>query len=424
MFFPTLLALTLIGVAASPARAQDLSSHRINEIFAEPVALRASAVQTLLDSLKRAGGPLVESNSSSDATAIVTFLWEGEPGVNSVVVVTPSTLYDFSGSVMERLAGTDTWYLSRKLPTNTRFAYRFEVDGPLKPFHEDPQFFQRLPTWLPDPTNPRFFVYETGDTASVLELDRAPDPGWSRGESGARRGTIYNATVASKALRGDRAVWVYRPAGYDPAHEPYPTLVLTDGRSYLSQLSVNNTLDNLIDAGQIPPLLVVGVTSSERGQDLRCNPDFGVFIAEELLPWLETRENAAARPEAVAIGGYSLGGLAAACAALQHPGRIGMVLAQSGSFRRSEPGASDPEAVARLIAESERRPIRFYLEVGTEEIGPLFGEDPSTLTANRHLRDVLTAKGYEVTYVERSSGHEPVAWRETLHLGLKELFGR
>jgi enterochelin esterase family protein len=80
--------------------------------------------------------------------------------------------------------------------------------------------------------------------------------------------------------------------------------------------------------------------------------------------------------------------------------------------------------VARLISESERRPVRFYLEVGTEEIGPLFGGDPSTLTANRNLRDVLIAKGYDVAYVEHSSGHEPVAWRETLHLGLEELFGR
>ena len=100
-----------------------------------------------------------------------------------------------------------------------------------------------------------------------------------------------------------------------------------------------------------------------------------------------------------------------------------MVLAQSGSFRHAEPGAGAPEGVAHLVATSPRQPIRFYLEVGSEEIGPLFGGDPSNLTANRHLRDVLIARGYVVTYAERASGHEPVAWRETLHLGLEALFG-
>ena len=38
----------------------------------------------------------------------------------------------------------------------------------------------------------------------------------------------------------------------------------------------------------------------------------------------------------------------------------------------------------------------------------------------RYLRE----QGYDVTYVEHASGHEPVAWRETLHLGLEKYFGR
>lgn len=420
----TLLILALMTVATDPAAAQDRSGNRIAQILARPSEYRSSAIQALLDSLEKAGGPLLETDPEKADTAIDTFLWRGDPGTTSVVVVTPSTLYDFYGSVMQRVEGTDTWYLTTQAPATARFAYRFEVDGPVKPFDEHPDWFQRLSKWLPDPTNPRFFVYETGDTASVLELSDAPDASWSRPKPGVRRGTVHESTVPTDVLGGERDVWIYRPAGYDTAHQPYPILILTDGRTHLSQLAVNHTLDNLIAAGRIPPLLAVGITSPQRSRDLTCNSRFGAFIADELLPWIEARAKAAARPESIAIGGYSLGGLAAACAVLEHPDKIGMVLSQSGSFRRSGPRADGPEGVARLIAENERKPVRFYLEVGTEEIGPLFGGDPSTLTATRHLRDVLIAKGYDVTYVEHSSGHEPVAWRETLHLGLEALFGR
>jgi enterochelin esterase family protein len=284
----------------------------------------------------------VEPSLESAETAIVTFLWQGGPKTTSVVAVTPSTLHDFSGSVMQRIEGTDTWYLSREVPKAARFAYRFEVDGPLKPSHEDPQFFRRLSTWLPDPRNSRFFIYQTGDTASVLELSDAPAASWSRANPGVERGTIYEATVPAGALGEEREVWVYRPASYVTTREPYPVLIMTDGRTYLTQLAVNNTLDNLIDAGRIPPLLAVGVRSPERDQDLTCNRSFGIFVAEELLPWVVARENAATHAEAVAISGYSLGGLAAACAALQDPDRIGLVLTQSGSFRRPEPGSEWP----------------------------------------------------------------------------------
>jgi enterochelin esterase-like enzyme len=45
---------------------------------------------------------------------------------------------------------------------------------------------------------------------------------------------------------------------------------------------------------------------------------------------------------------------------------------------------------------------------------PLPNRDPSKLTANRRLRDLLLAKGNRVHYVEHFSGHEHLSWRATL----------
>ena len=40
--------------------------------------------------------------------------------------------------------------------------------------------------------------------------------------------------------------------------------------------------------------------------------------------------------------------------------------------------------------------------------------DEGITTSNRHFRDVLVAKGYDVTYVETATAHEPLHWRATL----------
>ena len=45
------------------------------------------------------------------------------------------------------------------------------------------------------------------------------------------------------------------------------------------------------------------------------------------------------------------------------------------------------------------------------------------LVPNRHLRDVLRARGYEVRYQEFPGDHDYINWRGTLADGLIALFG-
>ena len=47
-----------------------------------------------------------------------------------------------------------------------------------------------------------------------------------------------------------------------------------------------------------------------------------------------------------------------------------------------------------------------------------------TLESNRHMRDVLLAKGYEVHYREFIGGHDYLSWRGLLADGLIALIGR
>jgi len=111
--------------------------------------------------------------------------------------------------------------------------------------------------------------------------------------------------------------------------------------------------------------------------------------------------------------------------ALQYPGHFGNVLSQSGSFwwapdaAPGQAGAAEPEWLARRYAEAPRQPIRFWLEAGRFETGR---GQAGILESNRHLRDVLRARGYDVRHREFSGGHDWYHWRGTLADGLLALF--
>ncbi|MNT11942.1 enterobactin/ferric enterobactin esterase [compost metagenome] len=46
------------------------------------------------------------------------------------------------------------------------------------------------------------------------------------------------------------------------------------------------------------------------------------------------------------------------------------------------------------------------------------------LETNRHLRDVLVAKGYDVVLREYAGGHDYFVWRGAISDGLVALFGK
>jgi enterochelin esterase family protein len=112
------------------------------------------------------------------------------------------------------------------------------------------------------------------------------------------------------------------------------------------------------------------------------------------------------------VGGYSAGGLGAANVAFRHPEVFGNVLSQSGAYWRGNEGASLPgEWLTEQFRTSPRLPLRLYLEVGALETQTVVN-GMVMIEVNRHLRDVLQAKGYSIHYVEvPDAHHEETHWR-------------
>lgn len=256
----------------------------------------------------------------------------------------------------------------------------------------------------------------------MLELAEAPQQPWVEPRAGVRQGTVETMELRSDLMRNTRKIHLYRPAGWQSGAADNHVLVLFDAGAYLGRVPTPTILDNMIAAGVIPPtaaLLIDNPTAESRSQELPPNPDFADFLAKELMPW--ARKQGISAPAArTVIGGSSYGGLASAYAALRHPEVFGNVLSQSGSYWWSPAGEEDQWLTRQFVA-VRKLPVRFFLGAGLFESGR--GGQPGILETNRHLRDVLRAKGYLVTHREVAGGHDYLVWRGTLSDGLLDLIG-
>ena len=98
------------------------------------------------------------------------------------------------------------------------------------------------------------------------------------------------------------------------------------------------------------------------------------------------------------------------------------MLSQSGTFTYSPKRLGDQDSdyytetgwLTRQFVTAPKLPLRFYLQVGRFE---------GLSRENQHLRDILEAKGYQVTYAEYSGNHDYLSWRNSLGEGLIALIG-
>lgn len=219
---------------------------------------------------------------------------------------------------------------------------------------------------------------------------------------------------AARFTVNNHQVSVYTPRDYD-AKKTYDLAVFFDGDSYVEDLGALDVLPH--------PMVVVTVDNSvNRLGDLANRAAFADLMAKDVIPAVRSRYSVTRDPAHVIIGGWSAGGLGAAYVAFRHPEVFGNVLSQSGAFWRGNEGASEPgEWLTEQFRKSPKLPLRFYLDVGGEESHPSVNGIP-ILEANRHLRDVLRAKGYAMEYIEVAGGnHEPSHWKSALPAGLAYL---
>lgn len=381
------------------------------------------AVSDFWNGVAERGTPLVEA--PGPGRSVVTFVFRGGDDVAAVRVESGLVALEVQASArafteafdtlgaMTRVPSTDVWHRSYRVPNDLRVPYVLRVrrTGESEPSREL------------DPLNPTTYdPHERYRGESVLELPGAPVQPW-RQERGEGPGSWHQVPVES---RGDTtAVYVYTPQAYDPSRErPYPLFLGLSSYTFGIAMSGDWILEHLIRRGEMEPavMLLVGLDAEAERDAYRPVPD---FLANDVLPTVRRSFHLTEDPSQIAIGGTSRRGLVSGIVAFERPDLVGNVIALSGSFYWKPDGETEYEWLAGRVAASPRRDVRWFLRVGSlETVVTPNNHGHYMVATNRHMRDVLRARGYDLDYAEYAGGHSDLNWQSGLAEGLRRFFGR
>jgi enterochelin esterase-like enzyme len=229
-----------------------------------------------------------------------------------------------------------------------------------------------------------------------------------------------------------RTVTVYVPSQY-VSGTASPFIVVHDGPALgKPDRTLPRVLDNLIAQERVPVQIAIMIAhgggdaqGSERGLEYdTMSGRYAEFIQAEVLPEVEKRCGVILTkdPEGRATMGNSSGGAAALIMAWYHPEWYRRVVTYSGTFVNQQ-WPSNPETPggawefhATLIPQSERKPLRLWIQVGDRDLyNPNVLRDGmhDWVEANHRMAAVLKAKGYPYQYVfAQNAGHSDQQVRE------------
>ena len=216
-----------------------------------------------------------------------------------------------------------------------------------------------------------------------------------------------------------RDCWIYIPAQYDAA-KPAALMVFQDGGAYVSETGgqrVPIVFDNLIAKGEMPVTIGVFINpgnrtapnSSVANANNRSNRSFEYdsigdayarFLIDEFLPFVSQKFGVKITddPDMRAVCGMSSGAICAFTVAWERPNSFRKVLSQIGSFTNIRGGNVYPS----WIRKTERKPIRVFLQDGSNDLNNLHGNWP---LANQEMASALEFMGYDYQFVLGTGSH-------------------
>ncbi len=295
---------------------------------------------------------------------------------------------------MIRAGGVNFWYYPQLFEPDARIDYKFVLNGT---------------TWILDPKNPNQVSGGYGPNSELAMPDYV-QPWEIQPDASIPHGTLHTHNVYSAALNTTRTVKVYTPHMYEAAvNDSFPVMLFHDGLEYISLASAVNTLDNLIAAEQIRPIIAVFVPPGNRTEEYAgyLTDNFTQFIVYELMN-VFINYRILSDPQYRGMTGPSYGGLITTEICYKHPEAFGLCAPYSPSY-----WAKDQE-IYNLVTGGPKKDIKFYLDWGRYE--------PSIQMLALAMRDSLIADGYEIEWNEWPEGHSWGSWRAHLDNALTYFF--
>ena len=222
----------------------------------------------------------------------------------------------------------------------------------------------------------------------------AQQPPVANGAPPAGVGRLETDTLTSTVFGNTCLLRVWLPPGYDAPENRarrYPVLYLNDGQNLFDSATavfgggswdVGQTASELLRAGRIAPIIVVGIDNAGRGLRGRSHeylpfPDrfltpydsapagsrFPDFLAHEVLPAVDARYRTLKGPAHTGLGGSSFGAAIALYTAAVRPALFGRLLLESPALY------VDDRHLERVVATRRWTGELVYLGIGTNEEG-------------------------------------------------------
>jgi predicted alpha/beta superfamily hydrolase len=233
-----------------------------------------------------------------------------------------------------------------------------------------------------------------------------------------RSGRIDRVPPRPSAHVAPREVQVWLPPGYEAdGARRYPVLYLHDGQNMFdaeaagAEWQVDEAALQLVQRGEIQPLIVVAVSHADRLADYTPEPGmvdgrrvgggaraYARYLAQELKPFVDARYRTRPAPASTAVGGSSLAGLVTMWLLLEHPDSFGLGLVESPSVWWAD------SAILGLVRGAKSPPGTVWLAIGLRE-------PRSAIEGARQLRDALARRGWRTSYREDPAGsHDELSW--------------
>lgn len=216
-----------------------------------------------------------------------------------------------------------------------------------------------------------------------------------------------------------RDMWVYIPS---VVSEHYRVIVFNDGAWYLgrkgpvratqvldvlhAQKEIDATIAVFINPARpdhfvAPPIESYDDVNAQRSLEYdKLTPDYGAFVFEEVLPFVETEFSITISkdPTHRTLCGISSGGIAAFTAAWHRPDQCARVISHCGSYTDIWGGHNTPS----LVRQNPRKPIRVFLQSGENDANTPFG---NWALANQTMASALEWAGYDYRFEFGKGGH-------------------
>jgi predicted alpha/beta superfamily hydrolase len=239
----------------------------------------------------------------------------------------------------------------------------------------------------------------------------------------------------SQFLKERRSLIVYLPPGYNArAARRYPTLYFHDGQNVFDKATsvgeewrVDETAQELIGAGDIEPLIMIGIYNTGVHRIGEYTPTalpgkgggladaYGRMLVEELKPLIDAKYKTLPSAASTGLAGSSLGGLLTLHLGLKYPTVFSRLAVLSPSVWW------DKRVILREVESLPNKlPFRIWLDAGTAEGGDVVRD-------SRALRDALKRKGWtegqDLAYHEAEGGeHNERSWAKRVGGFLKFLY--